>query len=290
MRYKTTKSRARAGKPVKRVSLVRKKRRVPDFWPYLVRCWWMLRGAAAGVLVLGVLYGAYLGADKIMEMKSLSVRTIEVAGCQNVQPDSVQQLTGVFKGDPLLKIDLKKVRRNVVSHPSIKDATVIRELPDTLRIAVKERISAAVVLGREFALVDHEGVVMSLHNSYQEGYPVITGISEPLVPGRVIMELQPAMQVLSGIARSGLIRPDQISELGVDGDQIRVSLVGTGTVLVLDRGNTDVQIGKLVRLMEAGMFDSRLAGYDLRFDGRVIGMPERAFDMSGENGLFPAGG
>jgi hypothetical protein len=290
MRHKTAKNRARTGKPVKRVSLVRKKRRVPDAWPYLVRCWWMLRGAAAGVLVLGVLYGAYLGAEKIMEMKSLSVRTIEVDGCQNVEPDSIRGLTGVFKGDPLLKIDLKKVRRNVVSHPSIKDATVIRELPDTLRIAVKERISAAVVLGREFALVDQEGVVMSLHNSYPEGYPVITGISEPLVPGRVIVELQPAMNVLSGIARSGLIEPDQISELGVDGDQIRVSLLGTGTVLVLDRGNTDVQIGKLVRLMEAGMFDSRLAGYDLRFDGRVIGMPERKLEMSGENGLPPAGG
>jgi len=290
MRHKTTKNRVRAGKPAKRVSLVKKKRTLPNAWPYLIRCWWILRGAAAGVLVLGVLYGAYLGAGKIMEMKSLSVRTIEVAGCRDVQPGSIRQFAGVSKGDPLLKIDLKKVRRNVVSHPSIKDATVIRELPDTLRIAVKERTSTAVVLGREFALVDQEGVVMSLQNSYPEGYPVITGISEPLVPGRVIVELQPAMEVLSGIARSGLIVPDQISELGVDGEQIKVSLVGTGTVLVLDRGNADVQIGKLVRLMEAGMFDSRLAGYDLRFDGRVIGMPERAFNMSGENGLSPAGG
>jgi cell division protein FtsQ len=290
MRHKTKKKRVRAGTPVKRVSLVRKKRTLPNTWPYLVRCWWILRGAAAGVLVLGVLYGAYLGAGKIMEMKSLSVKLIEVAGCKNVQPDSIRQLTGVFKGDPLLKIDLKKVRRKVVSHPSIKDATVIRELPDTLRIAVKERVSTAVVLGGKFALVDQEGVVMSLHSSYPEGYPVVTGISEPLVPGRVIMELQPVMEVLSGIARSGLIGADQISELGVEGDQIKVSMVGTGTVLVLGSGNTDVQIDKLVRLMEAGMFDSRLAGYDLRFDGRVIGMPERAFDMSGEDGLPPAGG
>jgi cell division protein FtsQ len=279
MKNNKTKNRARAGKPAKRVSLVRKRRTVSSARPYLVRCWWMLRGAAAGVLVLGVLYGAYLGAGKIMELKSLSVRFIEIAGCQNVQPDSIRQLAGVFKGDPLLKIDLKKVRRKVVSHPYIKDATVIRELPDTLRIAVKERVSTAVVLGRDFALVDQEGVVISLHNSYPEGYPVITGISEPLVPGRVIMELQPAMEVLSGIIRSGLMGPERISELAVDGDQIKVSLVGTGTVLVIGRGNTDAQIGKLVRLMEAGVFDSRLAGYDLRFDGRVIGMPGRPFDL-----------
>ena len=220
MRIGNTKSRARAGKPAKRVSRVRKKGRGfnvrINFRQYLVRCWWTLRGAAAGVLVLGVLYGAYLGAGKIMELKALSVAVIEVAGCQDVDPDSVRQLTGVYKGDPLLKIDLKRVRRNVVSHPSIKDATVIRELPDTLRIAVRERMSTAVVLGHEFALVDQEGVVMSLYNSYPQGYPVITGISEPLVPGRVIKELQPAMEVLAGIARSGLIGPERISELGVE--------------------------------------------------------------------------
>ena len=290
MRRKITKARARAGKPAKRVSSVRKKRTVPDIRPYMIRFWWMLRGALAGVLVLAALYGTYLGAGKIMEMQSLSVKMIEVSGCLKVQPDSVRKLTGVLKGDPLLKINLKKVRRNVITHPSIKDATVIRELPDTLRIAVWERTPSAVILGQEFALVDQEGVVMSLHNSYPEGFPVVTGITEALAPGRMVMELQPAMEVLSGIVRSGLMEPERISELGVDGDQVRVSLVGTGTVLVIGRGNVDAQVAKLARLMEAGAFDPRLAGYDLRFDGRVIGMPEREFDVSGENGLSPAGG
>lgn len=290
MKYKAPKTRKGSGKPAKRVSAVRKKRTGAATRQYLVRCWWILRGAAVGVLVLAFFYGVYLGAGKIMSLGSLAVRVIEVEGCRNIQPESIERLAGVYKGEPLLKVDLKKVRRKVMRHPSVKDATVVRELPGTLRISVKERVGAAVVLGREFALVDSEGIVLSLHTSYPDGYPVITGISEPLVPGKSIMELSPAMEVLTALTRSGLIGPERISELGVDGDRIRVSLMGGGTVLLIGRGDVDAQIKKLARLMEAGVFDYRSAGFDLRFDGRVIGLPERSLNMPGEKGLSPAGG
>ena len=290
MKLKASKSRTRPGKPAKRVSAIRKKRAGPPVRQYLVRCWWILRGAVVGALALGILYGAYLGAGKIIELDSLSVRTIDISGCQNIPPDSIRRLTGILEGEPLLKIDLKKVRRKVVSHPAVKDATVVRELPGTLRISVQERVSAAVVLGREFALVDSEGVVLSLHASYPEGYPVITGITESMEAGRMIMEAQPAMEVLRNISRSGFIGPERISELVMDGNLVRVSLMGSGTVLVLRNGDTDNQMKKLVRLMEAGVFDARSAGYDLRFKDRVISMPERKHDAFGENGFPPAGG
>ncbi len=178
----------------------------------------------------------------------------------------------------------------MITHPWVKEATVVRELPDTLRISVKERIPRAVVLGREFALVDAEGVVLSLHTSYPEGYPVITGISGSSEPGRLIIEAQPAMEVLQNISRSGLIGLERISELVVDGKLVQVSLMGSGTVLVFGQGNTDAQVKKLARLMEAGAFDARSAGYDLRYEGRVIGMPEIKHDASGEKGLSPVGG
>ncbi|MCK5352153.1 FtsQ-type POTRA domain-containing protein [bacterium] len=290
MKGRPTKTRPRSQKPAKRVSAVKKKKTASTARNYLLRSWWIFRGAAAGALILGVLYGSYLGFGKVTELESLSVRVIEVDGCQDVQPESIRRLTGVLKGDPLLKVDLKKVRQKVITHPWVKEATVVRELPDTLRISVKERIPRAVVLGREFALVDAEGVVLSLHTSYPEGYPVITGISGSNEPGRLIIEAQPAMEVLQNISRSGLIGLERISELVVDGKLVQVSLMGSGTVLVFGHGNTDAQVKKLARLMEAGAFDARSAGYDLRYEGRVIGMPEIKHDASGEKGLSPVGG
>ena len=290
MKGRPTKTRPRSQKPAKRVSAVKKKKTASTARNYLLRSWWIFRGAAAGALILGVLYGSYLGFGKVTELESLSVRVIEVDGCQDVQPESIRRLTGVLKGDPLLKVDLKKVRQKVITHPWVKEATVVRELPDTLRISVKERIPRAVVLGREFALVDAEGVVLSLHTSYPEGYPVITGISGSSEPGRLIIEAQPAMEVLQNISRSGLIGLERISELVVDGKLVQVSLMGSGTVLVFGQGNTDAQVKKLARLVEAGAFDARSAGYDLRYEGRVIGMPEINHDASGEKGLSPVGG
>jgi cell division septal protein FtsQ len=290
VKRKTPKARTGSGKPAKRVSAVKKKRTGSTARQYMVRGWWIFRGAAAGALVLGFLFGAYLGFGKIMGLESLSVRIIEIDGCQDVQPEAIRRLAGVLKGDPLLKVDLKEVRRKVIAHPSVKDAAVVRELPDTLRISVKERMPRAVVLGREFALVDAEGVVLSLHASYPEGHPVITGISGSAEPGRTIIEAQHAMEVLQNISRSGLIGLERISELKVTGKLVQISLMGSGTVLVFGDGNTDSQMKKLARLMEAGAFDARSAGYDLRYEGRVISMPEIKHDASGEKGLSPVGG
>lgn len=290
MRSKAAKKAPRPRKPAKRVSAVKKKRSGASVRFVLRRTWWILRGAAAGTLVLGLLYGAYLGFEKAARLESLSVKFVEVEGCRDVTPQSIERLAGVGKGDPLLKIDLKEVRRKVVSHPSVSDATVVRELPDTLRISVKERVPAAVVLGRRFVLVDGEGVAMAVLDSYPEGYPVITGVSDPVEPGWVVAGAKPALEILQSISRSGLLGPEKISELGVEGKLVRVSLMGSGTVLVMEQGATAGQVERLARLMESGFFDNRLPGYDLRFEGRVIGMPERKFDTPGESGISHAGG
>lgn len=290
MRRKASKTAPRSGKPVKRVPAVRKKRTGVSARFFLRRTWWILRGAVAGALILGFFYGAYLGFGKVMDLESLSVKFIEIEGCHDVTPQSIKQLAGVGKGDPLLRVDLKEVRRRVISHPSVSDATVVREFPDTLRISVKERMPVAVVLGSKFVLVDSDGVALALLDSYPDGFPLITGVSEPAEPGWILSGVRPALEVLGNISRSGLLEPEKISELRVDGKLVRVSLMGSGTVLVLEQGGSAEQMEKLARLMESGFFDTRLPGYDLRFEGRVIGMPERKFDTPGESGVSHAGG
>ena len=290
MRRKKAKAPSRSGKPAKRVSALKKKKAGASPRFLLRRTWWILRGAAAGALVLGLFYGGYLGFEKVVELDSLSVKFIKVEGCHDVTPQSIERLAGVGKGYPLLRIDLKEVRRKVVSHPYVRDATVVREFPDTLRISVKERIPVAVVMGSRFGLVDGEGAALALLDSYPDGYPVITGISEPVEPGRVVTGAKPALEVLQNISRSGLLGPERISELSVDGKLIRVSLMGSGTVLVLEQGAVAGQMERLARLMESGFFDARLPGYDLRFEGRIIGMLERNFNTPGDRGVSRAGG
>lgn len=268
-------SRKVSGKPVKRVSALKKKRNGAGARHYLVRSWWILRGVVAGGVILGLLYGGYLGVGWISRLDSLSVKVIEVQGCSGVQPESILRLAAVSKGHPLLDVDLGAVRRRVLSHPAVKNATVVRALPDRLRISIEERKPAAVVLGKGYALVDGEGTVMALLPSYPEGYPLITGLSGVPGPGKTVAQALPALEILKALSGVSRLGPQNISELRVTPGKVQVSLMGSGAILVFGWENAEEQVGRLTRLMAADSFDGLSAGYDLRFEGRVIQMPER---------------
>lgn len=282
-----------AGKPAKRRSSVKRKSsasKTATAKHYMVRTWWILRGAAVGVVLLALLYGAYLGVGRLVALESLSVRNITVEGCQKTSPDSIVVLSGVSKGEPLLKVNLEEIRARVLRHPSVRDATVVRELPDTLRISVKERSPVAAVMGHEFALVDDEGVVIERTPFYPEGYPLVTGAVASVQPGRQVVDAFPALKVLSQLKGSGLVDADRISELTTGTDTVKVSLLKSGTVLVFSKRNIESQVDRLASLAGAGAFDAGSAGYDLRFEGRVIGMAENSKHAGESRNDFPAGG
>jgi cell division septal protein FtsQ len=256
----------------------------------LVRSWWVLRGAAAGTLILALLYAGYVGVEKVISSPSLTVRIIKVEGCRGIDPDSVVRLSGTSPGDPLLKVDLKKVRDRVLTHPAIRDASVVRKLPDTIRIAIEERTPAAALLGRDFALVDKEGVVIARSAAFTDNYPVITGVAPIPEPGQVAPEAAVVLGVMKEMISSGLTGGEGISELNVSEKRILVSLAGSGTVLVLPRENARAALARLVRLMESGFFDARAPGYDLRFEGRVVALPERTGTGKNLKNISLAGG
>ncbi len=281
------------GKAVKKKSAVKGKKAVNKTAAarhYMVRTWWVLRGAAFGALFLALLYGSYLGVGRVIALESLSVKNITVEGCQKMSPDSIVVLSGVNKGEPLLKVDLAEIRTRVLRHPSVKDATVVRELPDTLRISVLERTPMAAVMSHDFALVDADGVVVERTPYYPAGYPLITGAVGPVQPGRQVVDAFPALKVLKELQASGLVGADRISELLTGPDTVRVTLLESGTVLVFSIRNIETQVNRLARLVGTGVFDAGSPGYDLRFEGRVIGMAENGKHAGRESKASPAGG
>jgi cell division septal protein FtsQ len=255
-----------------------------------IRIWWAIRGVAAGVLILTFIYGGYLGVAKVIALPSLAVKTIRVEGCRKIESGNVVQLSGVHLGEPLLRMDLKEIRRRVIQHPVIKDAAVVRELPCTLRITVEERVPAAAVMNGDFALVDMEGVVLSSGASYTDKYPIITGTNTLPAPGKVAVEALPALGALGKLITSGLMGADRISELRANGRNVLVSLTDSGTLLVLPHEGIQAALDRLARLMESGIFDVGAPGYDLRFEKRVVVMPERSGSGRWEGSISSAGG
>ena len=256
----------------------------------IVRSWWVLRGVAAGVVLLALFYGAYIGTGKVITLPALAVKTIHVEGFSTLDSENVFRLSGIRIGQPLLRVDLKEVRDRVIRHPFISDAAVVRELPDIIRITIKERTPAAVVMERDFALVDMEGIVLSRSSAYTGGYPIITGVSSIPSAGKVALEILPALDAVRDLTSSGYLSADRISELRISPEQLLVSLTGSGTMLILPRKDVHTAFMRLARFIERGLFDTRAPGYDLRFQGRIIVLPERAVSRSGIRDIPLAGG
>ena len=268
-------ARARAKAPVKRKANLKSSRKIA-FKPFLVRFWWVLRGALVGVVCVGIVYAGYLGFEELVKTPALSVRSIQVEGCESLSTSKVLRMSGVRIGDPLLKINLAGVRHNIVRHPRIKDALVARHLPDTLVIRIIERQPIAVIYKDDgFLMTDEEGVILARADNYPVGYPLISGTDDDPLPGQMAEGSMPAIKALTRLSSSGLIGADRISEINSVDGKILVSLVETGTVLVMSADNVAGDISRLGRLMEKGLFDTQGAGYDLRFDGRVVKLPER---------------
>lgn len=115
----------------------------------------------------------------------LQVTRIQVGGCQRLDPQTVIQQAGIPSGVNILSLDLNHVSHKVKNHPWVAEALVSREIPDRLRIEIKERQPVALVKGRQFYLMDPQGICFARAvPSEHPGLPIITGIDlDTLAPG-----------------------------------------------------------------------------------------------------------
>jgi cell division protein FtsQ len=142
---------------------------------------------------------------------------IEVLGAETVPARQIEELAGVWRGAPLLRLDLSEVERRLLADPRILNARVSRVLPATLRIRVEESIGLAVLpyhVG--FVEIDRNGTVVSIVTNFSlVNLPIITGIelSQVVLGDKLTGELfEGARAAMAAIPSN--VRP-RISELHV---------------------------------------------------------------------------
>jgi cell division protein FtsQ len=92
----------------------------------------------------------------------LSVQDVQLEGRVLAPRDAVARAVGLRRGDAMLGFDPAEVRRRLAAIPWIRDATVERRLPGTVRIRIQERQPMALWQRHgKLALVDGEGAVIS---------------------------------------------------------------------------------------------------------------------------------
>ena len=146
--------------------------------------------AAAGVLGLVLLITlatghrtqrlanvANVAFDNELGQFGFRLKTVHVQGASPMATADIVKAAGLYQDQPLLGMDLEALRHRVEAVGWVKQARVIRLLPDTLVLSVVERKQLAVWqhAGRSYVIDDHGQVIPEADASQFAALPLIVG-------------------------------------------------------------------------------------------------------------------
>jgi cell division protein FtsQ len=192
------------------------------------------------------------------------------------------QLLSIFGGDVernIFTVSLAERRAELERLPWVEHATVMRLLPDHLRVSIVERTPMAFVRqGGHIGLVDKSGVLMDMVSGANEkehySFPVVTGITadEPLSTRAARMKIFERFateldagggKISDGLSEVDLSSPEDVKALMPD-DRGEV-LVHFGDTDFLDRYQKYKD-----HLAEWRTQYPRLAAVDMRYDRQAV--------------------
>jgi cell division protein FtsQ len=230
----------------------------------LTRIRWRRVGVALAVL------GVAAGAIAVYFSPVLRVQNVEVTTGPSVDGAEVRERAGLH-GDSLLTADLAAAQARIKELPMVKDATISRDWPQTVRVTVAERQPWAVWQAGSGAsyVVDDEGVVLPVEAP--AGAPVINVGGEPA-------EFQPGDRVDSDAVALARALTEQVpAELALsvsafewaDASGLTITTDAGYRVVLGDSQNMDYKLA-VWRAVEADLGRDAMAGHvlDLRFGDR----------------------
>ncbi len=205
-----------------------------------------MKHALRAVLTLLALVTAAIGATKALERTDLlRVKTVRIAVTSpagaptHVTEAHARHLADIPQRGSMLAVDVDRVAAGIARHPWVREASVKRDLPDVVDIAIIERTPAMVLVLDGYWLVDVSGTVIHAATPDEFDHPLLTGISpdfaekQPEITRRIVRD---ALAILESCARTthAGITPEKISE-------VNFSFTG-GYKLVL-RSGSEVVLG-----------------------------------------------
>ncbi len=187
----------------------------------------------------------------------LDVRSVEVVGAKQTEPQAVIAASAVSDADNLLLLATSEVARRIERLAWVKSAEVERILPGTVRVRISERKPALVTaLGGIHWIVDAQGHVLSAQND--DDLPVISGWEDAgLEVGDVIDNTEGEAALRVWRALGGDLRQSVVAIIAPTAERISLTL----------EDSTIVRLGSATRL-DAKQEVFRAVSRRLRQEGR----------------------
>jgi cell division protein FtsQ len=237
--------------------------------------------ASGALLVLGAMITGVIMIKNALErdarFRIAGTEDIQAVGLTQVARAEILPVFGEDIGKNIFFIHLGQRRKELEQIPWVKTATVMRLLPDQIRVSVVERTPIAFVLeGQQFELVDADGMLLTMSpegmTQHHYSFPVVTGVDphEPAASRKVRMAVY--QRLIADLDSTGQNISRQISEIDLtDPEDARVKMQDDPTLLHFG----DEQFLARYQRYKAHIGEWRqqypqLSAMDLRYDSQVV--------------------
>lgn len=240
--------------------VVRSKRKQGRSWR------WRVLPVFAAALICGLIYVSF-GTGR------MALREVEFHGGVSLPSDSLQVIKASLLGKNMLTLPLSAIKDRILQFPEVRDVIFKRRLMGRIDCYLLQRKPVALVAGERLVEIDREGIVIPRSAGNADiDLPVVTGLGvETLDTPSGRDALSKALEVLRLLNEYGFSPAEQLSEIHIEGDEIMLVLLGTGTLVQLGSEDYSCRIRKLHAVYGALDENERFPELiDLRFDRQVV--------------------
>jgi cell division protein FtsQ len=202
---------------------------------------------------------------------------IQITGNKHVSRSQIMQVMGGDIGRNIFFVPLEDRRKQLEQLNWVRSASVMRFLPNHLRVDVEERTPIAFVqFGQRVELIDATGVVMDIPIGTQGNwaFPVIVGTreSDPLSTRAAKMKIYQAL--ITDLDSTGEKNSQDLNEVDLgDPEDVKVTVADNQKSILIHLGDSDFldrfKIFK-THVQEWRQQYANLDSVDLRYDRQVI--------------------
>jgi cell division protein FtsQ len=258
-----------------------------------------LKWAALALVVLGILgafgAGLYRYGKHSWRFRIDSSDQIEVANAQHVTRAQIMDVMGGDIGRNIFFVPLAERQQQLEQIPWVESASVMRFVPNRLRIEIHERTPVAFArIGSHISLIDAGGNLMELASGpkhtgtpstpgsgvmgWKYSFPVITGMSANEPISTRAARMKDYNELMRQLDSGGARYSQDISEVDLsDSEDVKVMTAdSSGGVLVhLGNGNYLQRYKIYITHVEAWRQQfEKLDSVDLRYDSQIIVNPD----------------
>ncbi len=190
---------------------------------------------------------------------------VELVGRKHADAAEVKQALNITQGAPILALPLTEMKMRLEAVPEIKDVTIGRALPGTLRVYITERTPAALWQSAgEVKLIDRDGVVLDRAKYHEKmTLPIVVGADAP-------KHMEELIALLDTVPS---LKPDVVAAVRVGGRRWNIQLARDITVMLPEDAPEKAwqKFSNLVN--EKALLAKAIRSVDMRLTDRVFILP-----------------